>query len=246
MRYGLKYVGAQNVYYDGVNLSDYFDITDVGIQVVPTVELASTAIPGKVGNHFDSVDYGERTITFRMSRLGYDRNKIHITQVFREFLPLLVRDRPCPLSIDEHNEIYAVLTGAEDLERMGMRGIVEVTFTAEDPYFYGDTKQVELEAGDNEVYISNPYSVLPTFEVIGATDPLVITNKDTGDRVYISDTVKPESRVIVDAGNERCTINGSYLPVDPQFNDFFTLPPGLTNISLSSGAGVLTYRERIL
>lgn len=246
MRYGFISVGAENIIYDGVNLSERFDITDAQIQVAPEISVSSVKIPGVPGTHFGSLEYGDRELILKMSLKTWDRNKIHQYQFWREFTPLLLKEEPKPMQLDESRTINVIVSEIGELERLGTRGIAEVTFLANDPFFYGQTRCFEINAGENAFVMDNPYSVWPVLELseFETEEALVITDESTGNRIYIPEV--SEGTVKVDMGRRHCYLDDTYLPVDPAYTTFFALNEGPVNIKLSSGHGTLTYKERFL
>lgn len=248
MRYGRYFsIGAENITYDGIDLSEFFDITDAQIQIVPTIDLASTKIPGAAGSHFDSIEYGERRIVLKMSMRAWDRSRIHQAQYWREFNPLLLKDEPKPMQLGESWYINVIISDASELAKLGTRGVADVTFVAHDPYFYGSTREFQLNAGENQLFVENPYGVWPVIELEGfdAGVPLTVTNVDTSETVYIPVAPSSDNTVTIDMQHRRCSSDGQYLMVSPELTSWFSLK-GLVTIALSSGHGRLTYRERYL
>lgn len=242
---GFIKIGAQDIRYDGVNLSHYFDITDVAMQPFPEIEVKSTKIPGKAGTHFNDREIGERTLTLKMSIRGFDRNKIHIYQFWRELVPLLLKPEPRPMTLDEHKQINVIARSATEIERLGTRGISDIEFVANDPFFYGEEHEIELSRSTHFSVLGG-YEVLPTIEITGVSGELIVTNEKTGDRIRIPSVASDGAKVVVDMERNRCTINGEYLPVDMSVTDYFGLPLGEAVVGISKGSGILKYKERYL
>lgn len=238
---------AQGIVYDGVCLSDYFDITEPYIQPMPDITVSYTDVPGMAGAHFGGTEYGTRRISLTMSVKAIDRDPFRVNKAVRSMMPLLLKPRPRPMQLNDGREIWVVASNIGDITRIGSRGVATVDFIACDPFFYGEYESFELVDGNNTIYVANAYDVWPVLDIVGVDsgEALSVLNMDTGDKVYIPE-VPDGVTVHIDMQRRRCTYNGAYLPVSPEATDFFNLIPGYNTIKLSSGSGVLTYRERML
>lgn len=239
MRYGHK-----NIIYDGVNLSDYFDITDVVIAPFPARTPNTRKIPGGAGLHFYSVDEGERTITMVMSLIAELRNRWSAFQAWEKCLDILLKDEPKELYLDDERYLLAMALNGSEIERLGFRGVSDISWTAFDPYFYGHLNTFPLNNGANRFFVQGSAETYPLIEVTGVNGPLTVTDDVSGDKVVIPNIGNPTAKVIIDPKNLRCTVNGSYLPVDLDRTDYFALKPGMASVTLSAGNGMLSYRER--
>lgn len=236
----------EKVVYDGVNLSRFYDINEIAIGNAPAITLTSVEIPGKIGNHFADIKYGEREIAFKFSINADSRDQRKIYSKWRELSHLVLKNEPKVLMIGERKKINAIVSSVGNLERVGTRGVCEVVFVAFDSWFYGDTHNIELTSGSNEIFISGDQEVFPSLTIKPGGTSLTVTNQDTGSRVVIPKGVTSSTTVTINMERERCEVNGNYLAVTNEQTEFFTLKPGINRISLSSGSGVLTYTERLL
>lgn len=175
-----------------------------------------------------------------------DRNPAHTYQEWRELAGFIFKDEPKPMLVDEGKTLYVIATGGSDIERLGYRGISQITFTAFDPYFYGREHEVSVKSGSNTFYVQSAVEVWPVIELTGVSNNLTITNNKTGDKVVIPSGITSTSKVVINPELTKCTVNGAYVPINLTVTDYFSLPPGEANISLSSGSGVLRYKERYL
>lgn len=237
-------VGAQNVIYDGVNLSDYFNITEYTIAPFPAREVKSVQVPGKAGTTFVGVTDGERTITLKMSIRGQKRDAISLHDQWMLLNPLLLKDSPRPLYLRPDRFINAIVTDGGDLERKGVRAVSDVNFTANDPYFYGAEHVTALEEGENTFVVLGEEEIVPVFQITGVSGALELTNVATGEKIVIPSVATAETVVKIDLARRRCTADDEYLPVDIDKTDFFKMGSGEMTLNLSAGTGTLTYRER--
>lgn len=234
---------AEKIIFDGVNLSDYFDINEVDIGPFPEIEVTSIRIPGEAGMRYCSRDIGRREIVMNLSVKSNSRDPISVSRSWRDNARYLLKDEPKALHISDDRTIYALPTSTSELKRLGRRGMSEVTFTAFDPFFYSGNKTVRLFAGQNKFMIAGDYECWPVITLTDVSSPVSVTNYLTGDVVRMPSVLNPSARIEIDMREMRCTINGSYSAVDLNVTDYFALNPGLNDIRLSSGRGTLTYRE---
>lgn len=236
---------AQNVMYDGENLSYFFDITSIKVDAVPSITLNAIKIPGLAGEHYGSRELGSRTIKMTMSVKCKSRHPYKIYAAWRELMSKLLKDTPKPLYLDDDKYVNAIVTDISEIERIGQRGVAEVTFTASDPYFYGPTKTHQLK-GVSSFTAMIQWPVWPIIKLSNCESPLMIVNMNTGDRVVIPDGISSSGKIVIDMADRRCSINGNFLPVSNELTNFFQIRPGENVISISSGVGELIYTERRL
>lgn len=234
---------AEYIIYDGVNLADHFDINLVDVDPMPGLSATTKKVPGSPGERFCSMDIGTRSITMDMSVKGYDRDPLHLSRKWRRVGKYLLKNEPKPLMLEDGREIYALPLSTSELQRLGTRGTSTVTFTAFDPFFYGQERSVSLKSGKNTIYIQGDYEIYPTIELSGVSGAVSVTNYLTGEQVRIPSILNAASKVVIDCNTMKCTINGNYLAVDLNVTTFFSLSPGENDIRLSGGTGTLKYRE---
>lgn len=235
-----------NIIYDGVDLGCYFDINNVSISPFPEISLNTVIIPGKAGSTYFSKDLGERTIKLNMSVKADDRNSLSVYKAWRELTKLLIKDEPKAMQFDEGKSIYVIASETSDIDRLGSRGVAEITFTAPDPYFYGRTLETTVKPGANTIWVNGEVDTWPIIELTGAANGLTVTNTDTSEKIVIPSGITSTSRVVIEPERTRCTVNGEYVAIDLNLTDYFSLPPGQARLNISSGTGTLRYRERFL
>lgn len=232
-----------HVLYDGVNLSDHFDINVINPDPMPEMEAVTTKIPGKAGLHFCSRDIGQRTITLDLSVKGFKRDPFLVSNAWSLVAKYLLKDEPKPLALGDGREINALPLSAGELRRLGKRGVSTVTFTAFDPFFYGQEYEIKLKTGSNTFYVYGDYEVYPVIELTGTSGAISLTNNATGEVVRIPSVGNSTAKVVIDMGKMKCTRNGDYLAVDLGVSEFYSLQPGDVDLRLSAGSGTLKYRE---
>ena len=238
-------VGLPYVIYDGLDLNDYFEIVDVGTSAQPNIETNTATIPGVPGEHYYSRQLGPREVNLRLMARADFNDRPSVIQTWRSLAPLISKDVPKPLYLDDEMYLLAVLTGSTELEFLDDRGAVDVTFTAYDPYYHGRIHEIELKAGETDFRVSSLAEVWPVIKVKGATGTLRVEHVQSGDAVVVPNPGEAEIEIRTEYG--RVERSGAYVPVDLAQTDYFSLPPSSdVTISLSSGSGVLVYEERAL
>lgn len=237
---------AQGVIYDGVILSDFFDITELNVQPFPQMGAQTISIPGKKGLHFGESTMGVRTLSMKLSLRADTANDFGVFRKWRQFTDLLIKDEPKKLYIGDSQYINAMALSSSELERLGNRGVSTITFTAFDPYFYGDQHEIALRSGSNTVIIQGSCPVYPVITLTGCSGALNVQKTGTADRVVTNSISSTSAKIVIDMERQRTTANGSYFPVNMQVTDYFELDPGSNTVTVSSGSGTLSYQEKYL
>lgn len=238
--------GHRYVVYDGCDLGQEFELLSVAVPVYPEVEPITADVPQVAGTHLYGRKLAARDIVIRLAVRADSRDPLAISQAWREKSPLIFKDEPRPLYLDDEMHINAMAVGSSDLEIARDRGIVTVTLRAFDPYFYGPEHVIALGQSSSVFRVVSQASVWPVVEVTGASGELRVRNKTTGDQVVVPGVV-PAAAIRVDMERAKVYANGSFKPPNMEYTDFFELRPGIEyDVTISSGSGTLTYRERAL
>lgn len=243
MRYNYSRFGCSGISYDGASISDVFTVVDVSVPILPTVEAVTQELAQRPGSYFSSRKIRTRQIKLKLSLDAESRCPLDIFQSWRETSSIFNKTEPKRLYLNEGKYIYAMFVGESDIEAEGYKGVSELTFECFDPFFYGEDHEIPL-SGATKLSIAGGEAAFPVIEVEGAEPPLTVANAATGDFVRVPG-IGIHSKVTVDMGAQVVTANGSYAPVELA-SDFFSLPPGEAEVSLSSGTGTLRYTERFL
>ena len=237
--------GCPGIIYDGVNLSDIFEVHEIHVPMLPPIEAVAQEMAGRPGAYFQSRKVKTREITMKLGLNARSRCPLDIYHAWREQAGLLAKTEPRKLYLKEDRYIWAVLTGESGIENLGYRGVAELTFSCFDPCFYGQEHTVQLQSGSNSVQINGGVAAYPTFTITPSSDSFALVNGDTNEKVVVPSVT--ESTVLrIDMANCRCTANGNYKPCNISVTDFWPLEPGTANLVLSSGTGTMTYEERFL
>lgn len=237
--------GRPHIVYDGVDLNDYFEISNFAASVLPNVEAVTTTIPNRAGAHYYGRRVGVREVTFRVTARADEPDPVSVIQTWRTLVPLIAKGEPRRLYLDDDMYLEAMLTGETPLEFIGERGAVDVTFTAFDPYFHGREHEIPLVTGDNSFRVVSLAEVWPVIRVTGASAPLRVQNKTTYEEVRVPAVGSAEIEIRMEDG--KVLSGGNYVPADIQHTDFWSLPSQEdATVWLSSGHGTLTYEERAL
>lgn len=238
-------IGHPHIVYDGIDLNDYFEVVGLGGSVIPSVEAVTATIPNRAGAHYYSRRVGSREVSFRLMARADEPGPVPVIQAWRELAPLINKEEPKRLYIDDEMYLNAVLTGDTALEFVGDRGAVDVTFTAFDPYYHGRVHEIPLATGDNEFHVVSLAEVWPVVRVTGGTSPLQVRYEKTYEEVRVPAVGSAEIEIQMEDG--KVFSGANYVPADMQYTDFFSLPPDEdVTVWLSSGSGTLTYEERAL
>lgn len=241
----LDEAGCLGIVYDGVNLSEIFEVHDIAIPMLPAMEAVTQEMAGRPGAYYHSRKVKTREIVMKLGLNAQSRCPIDIFHAWREHSGILAKKEPKKLQLKEDAYVMAMLTGETGIENLGYRGVAELHFTCFDPFFYGEEHTVQLSSGSNAVKVRGGVATFPVFQVSGVTGAFTLTNADTGKKVKVAGLTS--STVLrIDMANYRCTVNGNYKAADITVTDFWPIEPGTANLTLSGGSGTMTYRERFL
>ena len=243
--YNLDEIGCPGIVYDGVNLSDIFEVHDISIPMLPPIEAVVQEMAGRPGAYFQSRKVQTREITMKLGLNAGSRCPIDIYHAWRERAGMLAKTEPRKLQLKEDRYIWAMLTGESGIENLGYRGVAELTFSCFDPFFYGAEHIEPLSAGTNAVRIEGGVAAFPVFTVTPSGSSVTVQNADTGEKAKV-DGLTSGTAVTIDMAAYRCTVNGHYKACDITVTDFWPLDPGDASIAVTGGSGTMTYRERFL
>ena len=161
---------------------------------------------------------------------------------------MLYTEAPAPLFLpdDPTRYLMAIVSGSTDLgEITDECPYTTVTFHIGDPFYYGNKRRVQAQAG---MFGINAGGNRPAALTITAHPESgvawSIRNLDTGEKVQLDMDVAEDSIVRVDMALERVTVNSHEAPITLD-SDFFDIN-GRTKLQLSSGRALLEWRERWL
>lgn len=208
-------------------------------------------IPGMAGVHDIRTELAPKYFEFEFAIKEQD--EIMVQAKLNEFVAFLCDDTGHPRNIKlifdyEPDKYYTVkLNNVIDPERIRGFSRFSVSFVASDPYKYAiSPAKVRL---NNMVYNRGNCKATGTItiEITEETDHLEVTLLNTGEFLYIDDNFDTGDIVVIDLEKEYVAKNGySAMPNLYLESDFFELPVGEFEITISSGNGILEFRERWL
>lgn len=239
----------EEVIFNGIRLSDYFDIIDVKR---PNAAVASEtmAVSGRDGLVLTGSSLGTVTISviimLRDSEVSGRRARMREVQV------LLNTKEPAPLEFSEDEGLYymAKLDGEMPVREHVRSGGIEVNFTAFDPILYGRRRSVTVPSGGSVTFIvGGSYKTRPRISgsVKGANQTGNLWGIRLDDRYSMripmgGTATKP---LDIDCKDRICRVN-SVITLPTMQSDWFALEAGQHVIEndMGSGAVTVTWNER--
>lgn len=244
MKLNYSRTGATGLIYDGVNLSDAFQVVDVSLPLLPTISANTLEMAQRPGAYFASRKVGTREIKVKLRLDAESRNPFEIFKAWRDMSGLFDKKEPKRLQLDETRYCNALLVGDTEIEDEAYYGVIEMKFICFDPYFYGTEHAVSLANGTAATFdVKGAVEAYPRLELTASTTAVVVTDMVSGRYVRVPGT-QDGSSVKVDMERQHCTIGNSYAPVD-LLSDFFAVS-GEAQVKVEGASGTLRYKERYL
>lgn len=241
----LGQIGDIGLVYDGIPLSDFFIVRGVDMPILPNIETNSLEIDGKPGAWFTSRNIGTRDITVRLALLADDSDRVNAMELLINASDNLAKDKEHRLELGNGFYVNAIMTGSSEWKRFKTWNTSDITFRCFDPFIYGQEWKYELSEGLTKVPIHGKYPTYPVITIEGVEGDFTLEDATAGKMIRILD-VAPESTLIIDMAQYKCTANGRYKPCDPNVSDFWAFSPGSEHITISGGTGTVVYTERYL
>ena len=246
MRLNYSRTGASGLIYDGHNLSDTFQIVDVSIPLLPTIEAVTHELAQRPGSYFASRKVGTREIKVKLRLDAETRDPMGIFHAWREVSGIFNKKEPRKLYLNEEKYCNALLVGESQLTDEAYYGVVELTFVCFDPYFYGAEHVIALTNNSTSMFDvkgGDGIAAYPKLELTATTTSVTVTNMVTGDYVTVPNTANGSS-VKIDMERQIATIGNAYAPVN-LLSDFFGVE-GAAQVKVVGASGTLKYEERYL
>lgn len=244
MRLNYSRIGCSGIIYDGVNISDTFQVVDVSVPLLPTFEAVTHELAQRPGSYFAARKVGTREIKIKLRLDAESRDPMDIFKAWREVSAIFNKPTPRKLYLDESRYCYAMMVGESEIADEAYYGVVEFTFVCFDPYFYGEEHSIALTNGATVSFnVQGAVEAYPVLELTATTTSVTITNAVSADYVRIPGTANG-SKVTVDMERQVATIGSAYAPVDLA-SDFFSVE-GAAKVRLSGASGTLKYKERFI
>lgn len=234
----------QTVSFNGVDLSPWLLVTDVGRSIAPVLDVQRTEVPGMDGCLVSSARLSplEVTVTACITR----RAMADVSEARRAVAAALSSREPAPLRLPDEEGTYlmAMYEGGARPERLMQCPDVELTFLCPDPVAYGQPRSEEV-AGTRRIEAGGTYKAFPTVRCRPPKDSSwQVTNVGTGEYVRVWADFTGSQEVVLDMGTERCTVDGADWPVDVS-SDFFAIE-GTAELRVSGGTATFEWNERWL
>ena len=242
MRLNYSRMGVQGIIYDGVDLTQYFQVVDFSTSLLPTIKATTQELAQRPGAYFASRKIGTRTISLKLKADMETRDPVVAYRELRELTGLFLKDEPKKLQLDEEAYCWALVTGDTKIDTQAYTGVFPVTFTCFDPFFYGREHTVQM-SGTKAFDVQGGLNVYPVLELTASSSTVKVTNQATGEFVSVPD-LRSGVSVVIDMGKQLATANGYFAPVD-LLSDFFSIE-GQAQVKVEGCSGTLSYRERYL
>lgn len=244
MRFNYSRTGATGLMYDGENLADMFQIVDVSIPMLPTIEAVTHDLAQRTGSYFASRKVGTREVRVKLRLDAETRDPMGIFQAWRDVSGIFNKSEPKRLQLNEELYCNALLVGDTSITNEAYYGVVELSFLCFDPFFYGREHEVALSNNATATFdVAGAVAAYPTLELTAAATSVTVTNVATGEFVTIPST-QSGARIAIDMERQLSTIGGAYAPVN-LLSDYFPIE-GAAQIRVSGASGTLRYEERYL
>lgn len=237
-------VGATGLVYDGVDLTQTFQLVSIDIPPLPTISATTQDLAQRPGAYFVKRKIGTRTIKAVLRYDANSRDPMDIYKEGRNVTDLLAKDEPKQLQFNETNYCNAILVGTTTLKDEAYYGDIQLTFVCYDPYIYGDERTVSLSNNTAEqIAVAGREPTYPILTLTATGSSVTVTNVTTGQYVAIPGTSNGAS-IVVDMEKQLTTIANVYAPVD-LLSDYFPIS-GTVSVKVQGASGTLKYRERYL
>ncbi len=244
MRHNYSRTGASGLIYDGVNLSDTFQIVDVRAYLLPQIKARTQELAQKPGAYFASRQIGPREVKVKLRLDAGTRDPMAIFREWREVSGIFNKSEPKRLQLGEDRWCNAIPIGETEIKFEAYYGVVELTFVCFDPYFYGREHAIAMSDGVAASFrVQGSVPAWPTLELVSSSTSVKVTDVGTGKYVLIP-SVTVGTAVTVDMERQVCTKGSSYAPYD-LISDFFSLE-GDAQVKVEGASGTMRYRERYL
>lgn len=234
------------VTFNNSDLNDYLIVKRIKESILPPINTIRKTIPGRAGTRYVRKTLGERQIKIDVEIPASCFSSREET--INTLASILYTEDEKELKLRDSKTYLASLDGDTNLENIVFHGAGTLIFIATDPIAYGELKTITDIAG-KEILNTGTYPTKGkiTIEIAEAAEELEVTLLNTGEFLYVEDDFATEDVIVIDLEQEYITKNGSSA-MDKLYleSDFFELPVGEFELSVSSGTASLEFRERWL
>lgn len=240
-----------NVVFDGFNLSDAFDITDLS-RPDSEFEAETQEVPGMDGTMLTGARLG--TVTIEMTLTAIGKTKAERVEAMHALTALLNRtDDPRRLEFTDEGGLYRLAVPISGGSRKGYFNAESkhVVFLIPDPVLYGAERSATIPSGGSaSIHIGGTYAAKPRITAaaaVRASNGLWGIRLDDGDYSNVSVPTSAASAVLIDAGTREVRVSGNPAMITLA-SDWLELTPGEHKLEMTQGTGAatVTWRERWL
>lgn len=234
------------VIFNGLNLNDNCIIKSIRESILPPISTTRKAIPGRRGTKYIRKELGEKIIEIDIE---IPANSFVGRQSIVDLMtPKLYTQDEVELILRGDRKYFASLDSETLLENLVFHGATTLVFLATDPLAYGDTKTIDITSTPTVINGGTyPAAGTITVEITEPISSIDITLQNTGEFIYVSHDFVVGDMVLIDLEEEMVYKNGYSIMHDCYLeSDFFDIPTGEFQISVSSGNATLEFTERWL
>ena len=234
------------VIFNGLNLNDNCIVKSIKESILPPISTTRKAIPGRRGTKYIRKELGEKIIEIdvEIPAVGFGDRQSMIDEI----TPKLYTQEEKELILRGDRKYYASLDSETLLENLVYHGATTLVFLATDPLAYGETKTIDITSAPAVINGGTyPATGTITVEITEPISNIDITLQNTGEYIFVAHNFVIGDIVRVDLGEEMVYKNGYSIMHDCYLeSDFFDIPTGEFQISVSSGNATLEFTERWL
>jgi predicted phage tail component-like protein len=229
--------------FNGAKIDDYVKVEEIRKGFLPPISSTFKEIPGRPGGKYIQNQLGNKTIEVDIRLIEADKEELQ--RKVRTLAEILYTEEPKKLDTGEPGKYdMAILDGEVNFETFLRTGKAILPFLC-DPLSYGDTKYLEI---GGELRNAGTYATTGIINVAAEeSDFLEVTLENTKEKIYIKHDFANGDEVEIDLDEETVYKNGLSISKDVYLeSDFFMIPKGEFEITLSSGTGTAEFTERWL
>lgn len=240
---------TEEVIFNGIRLSDYFDVINVE-RPNASVTSETVEVSGRDGLVLtgSSMDVAKITVTIIMRETSVSERRARM----RDILMLLHTKDERRLEFSEDNGLYymAKIDGSMPFKENVRSGLLEINFTTFDPILYGRRRSVIVPSGGSVSFIvDGSYRTLPTIEgdVVGSSETGNFwgIRLDQGSNMRVPMGGTSARHLEIDCSRRVCTVDLLLTLPTMQSNWLFLdVGPHTIENDMGSGSCVVTWDER--
>lgn len=237
------------MFFNGIELDDYFKILDIRRPILPIVSPNTTNIEngdGSKDSRKSILEEGTIEVDIKLSSDSLVNKRKAIRNLASMLFSRDVKELKFKDELDKH--YLAKISGNTDLSEVFLYGRATLSFVAPDPIAFGEKKVVSISTNAN-IKVNGTYETKPKFifNITSGKTYIQVVNTDSGELVKINHNFIAGNTLTIDF-NKKWKTNKNNVVIDEDVtfeSDFFHLSPGSNNIVVSSPA-TLEYVERWL